>query len=81
MHNSSIYEILKNISVILVDDCSKDNNWECYRNEKNSGVSYMRNHGFEEADSEYILFVDSDDWMSGKIMIGNDVVISKHVRT
>ena len=41
----------------------------------------MRNHGFEVADSEYILFVDSDDWISGKIMISNDVVISKYVHT
>lgn len=76
---SIIYGELKDISVILVDDCSKDNSWEycqklsnrysnvyCYQNEKNRGVSYTRNHGLEVAKSEYILFVDSDDWVSGK---------------
>ena len=76
---SIIYGEFKDISVILVDDCSKDDSWECcqklsnrysnvycYQNKKNSGVSYTRNHGLKVADSEYILFVDSDDWVSGK---------------
>ena len=76
---SIIYGELRDISVILVDDCSKDGSWECcqeltkrysnvccYQNEKNRGVSYTRNHGLEVAESEYILFVDSDDWVSGK---------------
>lgn len=70
---------MKDISVILVDDCSKDGSWRCcqelsnrysnvccYQNEQNRGVSYTRNHGLEVAKSEYILFVDSDDWVSGK---------------
>ena len=70
---------MKDIVVILVDDCSKDNSWRCcqelsnrysnvycYQNEQNRGVSYTRNHGLEVAKSEYILFVDSDDWVSGK---------------
>lgn len=76
---SIIYGELRDISVILVDDCSKDGSWECcqdlatrysnvccYHNEKNRGVSYTRNHGLEVAESEYILFVDSDDWVSGQ---------------
>ena len=76
---SIIYGEFKDISVILVDDCSKDDSWECcqklsnrysnvycYQTKKNSGVSYTRNHGLKVADSEYILFVDSDDWVSGK---------------
>lgn len=76
---SIIYGELRDISVILVDDCSKDGSWKCcqelanrysnvccYQNEKNRGVSYTRNHGLEVAQSEYILFVDSDDWVSGK---------------
>lgn len=76
---SIIYGELRDLSVILVDDCSKDGSWECcqklanrysnvrcYQNEKNRGVSYTRNHGLEVAEGEYILFVDSDDWVSGK---------------
>ena len=76
---SIIYGELRDISVILVDDCSKDGSWECcqklanryfnvccYQNKENRGVSYTRNQGLKMAESEYILFVDSDDWVSGK---------------
>jgi len=67
----------RNIEIILVDDKSKDNSWEickqlsekyemvkCYQNDKNSGVSATRNTGLRKASGEYILFVDSDDWVS-----------------
>lgn len=76
---SLIYGEEQNIKIILVEDCSKDNSWKCcqelsdkysnvycYQNEKNRGVSYTRNHGLKVADSEYIIFVDSDDWVSGR---------------
>lgn len=64
----------KNIEIILVNDCSKDNSLEICKklanadsriivinNNKNSGVSYTRNHGLQVAKGKYILFVDSDD--------------------
>ncbi len=64
----------KNIEIILINDCSKDNSLEiCQKladkdarikvinNEKNLGVSYTRNHGLQIAKGKYILFVDSDD--------------------
>lgn len=76
---SIIYGEFQDISVILIDDCSKDNSWKycqalankysnvfCYQNEKNRGVSYTRNYGLEVVESEYVLFIDSDDWVSGK---------------
>lgn len=76
---SLIYGRYKDLEVILVDDCSKDGSWElcqrltneyenvfCYRNNKNSGVSFTRNHGLRKSNGEYILFVDSDDWVSGR---------------
>ena len=34
-----------------------------YENYPNQGVSYSRNFGIEHAKGEYILFVDSDDWL------------------
>lgn len=68
-----------NIEVILSEDCSKDGSWalcqelaeefsnvRCIRNEKNSGVSFTRNRALEIARGEYILFVDSDDWVSAR---------------
>lgn len=76
---SIVYGELRNLEVILIEDCSKDNSWEiccklskqytnvrCYRNKRNSGVSYSRNHGLKKAIGKYIIFADSDDWVSGK---------------
>ena len=61
--------------IIVVDDCStdeskkivkeyteKNDNIILLENEKNMGVSYSRNRGIENANSEYIMFCDSDDW-------------------
>lgn len=69
----------KDIEVILVDDCSQDRSWllcetlakeykavKCLRNSENRGVSYTRNQGLKAAVGKYLLFVDSDDWVSGK---------------
>ena len=66
----------EDVQIILVEDCSRDNSWEvckdlsqrygtvrCIRNEQNRGVSYTRNRGLEAAEAEYLLFVDSDDWV------------------
>lgn len=74
---SLVYGTEKNVEVILVDDCSKDSSWELcqqlqtefeavlsVQNKKNSGVSYTRNQGLLRANSPYIMFVDSDDWVS-----------------
>lgn len=72
----------RHIEVILVEDCSSDGSWEiCHelavefsniisiQNEKNSGVSYTRNQGLAAAQGEYILFVDSDDWVSERYIV------------
>ena len=69
----------RNIEVILSEDCSGDNSWalcqelagefpnvRCIRNGQNSGVSHTRNRALEMARGEYILFVDSDDWVSAR---------------
>ena len=65
------------VEVILVEDCSKDRSRKICReladryenvvalqNDRNRGVSYTRNRGLEAATGEWILFVDSDDWVA-----------------
>ena len=67
----------RDLEIILVEDCSRDDSWElCKRlkntypqvravqNARNSGPSFTRNSGLDEATGEYVLFVDSDDWVS-----------------
>ena len=61
----------RNIEIILIDDCSEDHSWElCLeiaqefpniivaQNERNSGMSFTRNHGLTFAQGKYVLFVD-----------------------
>jgi len=65
------------VEVVLVEDSSGDRSWDicrklagqyanvtALRNEVNQGVSRTRNRGLEAATGEYILFVDSDDWVA-----------------
>lgn len=76
---SLIYGQERNIEIILIEDCSGDYSWLlceelseeyqnvfCYKNENNRGVSYSRNKGLEYVSAPYVLFVDSDDWVSSK---------------
>ncbi len=69
------YDLTK-IQVILIDDGSTDNSLsECVKyqdmlpvidiiHQDNAGVSAARNRGLEEAEGEYIFFLDSDDQIS-----------------
>ena len=73
---SVVKQTYKNIEVILIDDGSTDNcphmwdDWACKDerikvvHKQNSGLSAVRNKGVEIAGGEYILFVDSDDYIA-----------------
>ena len=67
---------LKNIEILLIDDASpdrcgeicdaytaKDTRFTVLHNEKNRGLSVARNIGIEHATADYLMFVDSDDWV------------------
>ena len=73
--DSIINQTYKNLEIILVDDGSPDKCGEiCDEyakkddrikviHKKNAGVSSARNDGIDNATGEYIIFVDSDDWL------------------
>ena len=70
--------------IIVVDDGSTDNTDEvikCYDNDErikyykkdNSGVADTRNYGVKMATGDYIIFVDSDDYISENLL--NDIEV------
>lgn len=67
---------LKEIEILVIDDASTDNSLEILKDfvkrderiiletfERNQGQATARNWGIKQARGEYILFVDSDDFM------------------
>ncbi len=74
--DSVVNQTYQNLEIICVNDCSTDNSLEILEeyaakdkririitNEKNSGLGVTRNIGMDAAHGEYILFIDSDDWL------------------
>lgn len=73
--DSLIYQTFKDIEIILVNDGSTDTSPEICNSyvkkdgrikvihKKNGGLSDARNCGAKEATTQYILFVDSDDYI------------------
>ena len=73
---SLVEQSYPNIEILLVNDGSKDASLEMCRgyeqqdsrirviDKPNGGVSSARNAGLDVARGEYIMFCDSDDWVS-----------------
>lgn len=78
---SALNQTYKDIEVLVIDDCSKDNSIEvveglskkdarvrCIPQGKNGGAAVARNRGLKEAKGRFIAFLDSDDlWAPDKI--------------
>ncbi|WP_157143437.1 glycosyltransferase family 2 protein [Brachyspira pilosicoli] len=75
--DSVINQTLKDIEIICVNDCSsdnsesiikeyinKDNRVKLINNKNNYGIGYSRNIGIDNSLSDYISFIDSDDFVS-----------------
>lgn len=69
------HQTFSNFEVIIVDDGSPDNSDSIYKEyvnidkrfkvikKENGGVSKARNTGLEAASGDYVIFIDSDDWL------------------
>lgn len=78
---SIVNQSYKNIEIVIIDDGSTDNSVDiinnyclndnriCVYTANNSGVSSARNIGLQKAKGEYILFVDSDDYLKDDSVI------------
>jgi len=76
IHSVALLNV-NDVEIIIIDDCSNSKtqsflkklrkiNIKVYRNQKNKGISYSRNFGVKVSNSEYITFVDSDDYIFEK---------------
>ena len=74
--DSILNQSYKDLEVILVDDCSRDDTFEIMeeyaekdervkviKNTINRGAGFSRNRGLDIASGSYITFVDSDDYL------------------
>jgi len=73
--DSVINQTYNNLEIILVNDGSIDNSINVMKeyarknkriiiiDKKNTGVSSTRNEGIKKATGDYIMFLDSDDWL------------------
>lgn len=65
----------KDFEVIVVNDGTKDNSMDIVKNyevkminQENKGLSAARNKGVKEAKGEYIIFLDSDDYIEKNLL-------------
>lgn len=73
--DSIVSQSYSKVEIICVDDESTDNSWKILQSyalkdvrfnifqKKNEGVSDARNYGLKKATGDYLMFVDSDDWI------------------
>lgn len=76
--NSIIKQTYKNFEVIIINDGSTDNSEDIiksykdkrikYYKQENQGLSAARNNGVLKATGEYLLFIDSDDYIEPKLL-------------
>ena len=88
---SILKQTYTDFELILVNDCSTDNSFKICENlqatderckvinlKENSGLSNTRNQGMMRAQGEYILFVDSDDYVDCQMLHNLFDEIKKH---
>ncbi|WP_185858967.1 glycosyltransferase family 2 protein [Vreelandella nanhaiensis] len=77
--DSVVSQTFKNIEILIIDDCSRDDPYSVtkeyndsrikyIRQKENQGVAAARNRGLREAKGEFVAFLDDDDeWFPEKL--------------
>lgn len=76
---SCLAQTFENIEIIAINDGSSDNTKNilskynenpkvCIYNNKNHGISYTRNFGITKSTGDFIMFVDSDDYLESQMI-------------
>lgn len=99
--DSIVNQTYKNLEIICVNDGSTDNSLDILKkysvqdsriaivNKENGGLSSARNTGLQAVHGEYVMFVDSDDWidtdtcekaLNAALFIDADVVMWTYIR-
>lgn len=90
--DSVLNQSYKDIEILCINDCSpgncleilkryqkKDSRVKFINNKKNKGVEVSRYIGLEIATGDYVMFIDSDDWLEGSNTI--DIMLRKAEET
>lgn len=88
--NSILMQNYKNFEVLMVNDGSEDNSHKiCEKycnldprfvliNQKNGGLSEARNHGIRNATGDFVVLVDSDDYIAHNLLKSGLDLINKY---
>lgn len=79
--NSIVNQTFRNYECLMIDDCSTDKSlkmckniakqdirFKVYHKEKNEGIAKARKTGIEHANSDYVIFIDNDDWIEPQML-------------
>lgn len=78
--NSLLNQTYKKIEIILVNDGSRDNSLQVCKkianensnvlivDQKNMGAAYARRNGIAHSKGDYLIFIDSDDWIEPEMV-------------
>lgn len=85
--NSILNQTYRDFEIIVVDDGSTDHttqvlqpwrDWIHYIAQSNQGVAIARNRGLQQAQGEFIAFLDQDDWFLPDKLMSQVAMLEEH---